>query len=83
VIRQSYKIKLISLVVAGPNRPGVPRPAPSFKPPKPLISWGAPADEKPYTPIKPTAPKRNPTTRDARERKDVYTEMTEAARERG
>lgn len=73
--------------MAGPNRPGPPK-APS-KPSKPLITWGNPPEEveKPAagsstTKAKPAAKKPAPAV-DRRERQDVYTEMRNAAAQRG
>jgi hypothetical protein len=71
-------------LVAGPNRPGLPKPP--AKPMAPLITWGTPPEaslpayKRPV--VNPPA-KRNTPVRDQRERTDVYEEMTNAARERG
>jgi hypothetical protein len=75
--------------VAGPNRPPLPKPPP---PPKaPLITWGKPPEEPVKVAPKPNEvlPKRTAVRkqtaplRDAREREDAYTEMRQAAAERG
>ena len=77
------------LLVAGPNRPGPPK-APA-KPSKPLITWGNPPEEveKPAagpSTTKAKAPAKKPAAAaavDRRERQDVYTEMRNAAAQRG
>ncbi|KAK4685038.1 hypothetical protein P7C73_g5117, partial [Tremellales sp. Uapishka_1] len=77
----------LDAIVAGPNRPGPPKPPPA--PRKPLITWGEPPEE----PVKSAAPTaaapRRPAVatqksaaRVAGEREDVYAEMTNAAAER-
>jgi hypothetical protein len=64
----------LDAIVAGPNRPGLPRPPPT--PRQPWISWGNPPDE----PVKPTSPdpikrtaiaKQKAPVRDQRERDDA------------
>ena len=75
--------------MAGPSRPPLPKAPP---PPKaPLITWGKPPDEPVKAAPKPNeiVPKRTAVRkqsaplRDAREREDAYTEMRQAAMERG
>ncbi|OCF77713.1 hypothetical protein I204_01711 [Kwoniella mangroviensis CBS 8886] len=78
-------------LIAGPTRPPPPKVPPP--PPKPLITWGKPPDEEEVRPTltastgampKRTAvQKQKAPTRDARERNDVYSEMTDAANQRG
>jgi syntaxin-binding protein 5 len=75
----------IDAIVAGPDRPA-PTPRPIFPPPKshvvaverpPLVSRMSP------TRTKTAADARTSAAADARARKDAYTELTEAAAERG
>ncbi|WVR08305.1 hypothetical protein IAU60_005358 [Kwoniella sp. DSM 27419] len=76
-------------LIAGPTRP----PPPAVPPPsKPLVSWGKPPEEPEKIrltagtgamPKRTAVGKQKAPTRDARERTDVYSEMTDAARERG
>ncbi|KAK8849434.1 hypothetical protein IAR55_004766 [Kwoniella newhampshirensis] len=80
----------LDTLIAGPTRPPAPRVPPA--PPKPLISWGKPPEEPDkvvLTAATGLAPKRTPVqkqkapVRDAREREDVYSEMTNTAALRG
>ena len=80
----------LDAIVAGPNRAPPPKPPPAPK--KPLITWGEVPEEpiKVVTPATTTAPprrtavrKQSAPTRDARERNDAYSEMVDAANERG
>ena len=66
----------IDTIVAGPSRPAA-TPRPTFPPPKSHIVERPPL----VTRVSPTT--RTKTIADARARKDAYTEMTEAAAERG
>ncbi|WWC93095.1 uncharacterized protein L201_008060 [Kwoniella dendrophila CBS 6074] len=77
-------------LIAGPTRPPPPKVPPP--PPKPLITWGKPPEEAEKVvltastgaAVKRTAvQKQKAPVRDARERNDVYSEMTDAATQRG
>lgn len=77
----------LTVIVAGPNRPGPPKAPP--KPSKPLITWGN-VPEEPEKPVatsstaRPKAAAKKPApVVDKRERQDVYTEMRNAAALRG
>ncbi|WWD20056.1 hypothetical protein CI109_104529 [Kwoniella shandongensis] len=79
----------LDALLGGPSRPPPPKVPPP--PPKPLISWGKPPDEpeKVVPSAANVAPKRTAVhkqkapVRDARERDDVYSEMTNTAALRG
>ncbi|OCF31242.1 hypothetical protein I316_07027 [Kwoniella heveanensis BCC8398] len=77
-------------LIAGPTRPAAPKVPPP--PPKPLITWGKPPEEvekvvltagQGAMPKRTAIAKQKAPVRDSRERTDVYSEMTDAARERG
>lgn len=81
----------IDAILAGPNRPGVPKPSVTHKPAAPLISWGQ-VPEKPASTyvrptVKPAAKRQASGSRNApaapASRTDAYEDMTRAARERG
>ncbi|WVQ79503.1 hypothetical protein IAT38_001602 [Cryptococcus sp. DSM 104549] len=79
----------LDALIAGPTRPPPPKVPPP--PPKPLISWGKPPEKEEkqvltgadVLPKRTAVKKTRAPTRDAREREDVYSEMTNAAQERG
>lgn len=70
-------------LVAGPNRPGLPKPP--AKPMAPLITWGTRPEEptKVQRPVVKPAVKKNAPPKEYGERIDPYEAMTTAAKERG